>query len=191
MCLSSPLSVCLLLPSPGNSVPVLYPSLAPSITTPWTQVMMQFMSNILLPYIATERPPQGVLELRVYSGFIISWTVSLSSLPWAFLTILQHYDSLALLCSVRWMDLQHSVVIPVWIVKIDCGVSNFSSCAPCWVSHCLSYKSYSTGPGCFGRGSCAIHCWSSAALLGFTHALVLLWNCSLRSEYNKALICNW
>lgn len=44
------------------------PSLAPSITTPCTQLMMQFMGSVLLPYIATGAPPQVLFEPRVYCG---------------------------------------------------------------------------------------------------------------------------
>lgn len=66
----SPLSVSLFcqpaLPSPGNIVSVLDPLLAPSITTPCTQVMMQFMGSVHLPYIATGAPPQVSFEPRDY-----------------------------------------------------------------------------------------------------------------------------
>lgn len=60
-------SVGLLSPPPENPVSVLYPSVAPSITTPCTQVVMQFMGSVLLPYIATGAPPQVYLcpELTV------------------------------------------------------------------------------------------------------------------------------
>lgn len=60
LCLSS---VSLLSPPPSSPVSVLYLSVAPSITTPCTQVMMQFMGSVLLPYIATGAPTQFLLEL--------------------------------------------------------------------------------------------------------------------------------
>lgn len=156
------------LPSPGNFVSVLYPS--PSITTPCTQVMMQFMGGILSPYIATGTPPQVSFVLRVYGGLIISWTVSLPPLYNALLKYEDRrlYYSPALFYTVKLMSLQCTAVISVWNVKIDCSLSNFSFCACvlCWVSHCpSSHKSYSTGLGCFSRSDCAIKCSSSAALL--------------------------
>lgn len=71
-CLSVSLFCQPAFPSPGNPVSVLYPSLAPSITTPCTQVMMQFMGSVLLPYITTGAPPQILFEPRAHCGLNIS-----------------------------------------------------------------------------------------------------------------------
>ncbi|TNN64713.1 Vacuole membrane protein 1 [Liparis tanakae] len=76
---SPPLSVSLLCqpayPSPGNSVSVLDPSLAPSITTPCPQVMMQFIAYFC-PTFATGTPSQVSLEPRSYCGLNIRRTNS-------------------------------------------------------------------------------------------------------------------
>lgn len=77
LCLSS---VSLPSPPPATLYQYSIPHWPPSITTPCSQVMMQFMGSVLLPYIATEAPPQVLFELRVYRGLIINWTVSLPSL---------------------------------------------------------------------------------------------------------------
>lgn len=126
------------LPSPGNTVLVHYPS--PSITTPCAQVMMQFMGGVRLPYIATGAPSQVSFELRVYGGLSISWMVSLLPLFWCNAKIPRLYYNPTLFCTVKWMSLQRTVVVSVWRVKIDCNLSNFSSCARalCQVSHCPS-----------------------------------------------------
>lgn len=62
-------------PSPpfplSNLVSVLSPSAAPSITTPCTQVMMQFMGSTLLPHITTGAPLQDLFELRAHCGLNI------------------------------------------------------------------------------------------------------------------------
>lgn len=70
-CVSQPV-----LPSPSNPVSVLYPLQTP-ITTPCTQVVMQFMGNIRLPFIAPGAPPPFTLKIRAHCGLNISWKVSL------------------------------------------------------------------------------------------------------------------
>lgn len=135
----SPLSACSL-PSPGNPVSVLYPSLAPSITTPYTEVMMQFMGSTRLPYIATGAPPQTLFVPRAHCGLNSSWTVSFLFLHKVFLKKQRHYYTISacfILCKYATFPVVRCVYLCLkggkWlrllkclILKCMCSVLSFS-----------------------------------------------------------------
>lgn len=161
------------LPSPGNSVSVLYPSLAPSITTPCTQVMMQFMGSVLLPYIATGAPPQVLFELRVYCGLIISWTVSLPSLH---NTLLKHtrlfYGRPALFYTLWKINVSpvhcDYLCFEMWkLIAAYQIFSSWSACALCPRELFIVRRTRVTQQVCVvlaeWKWDCAIECWSCSS----------------------------
>lgn len=171
---SLPLSVFVCLssvsPPPRNPASLLYPSLAPFITTPCTRVMMQFVGKRAVAlhcywgstagcFLQAQSSLQTRLQLNgefPLCASCISRT-DFGVIFKAFVFVLHSVHNPSPVCS------SHLCLTKVWI---DYAVLDFSSgsvCALSWISHCLTH-SYSTGLSCFGRSDCVIRCWSSAVL---------------------------
>lgn len=184
------LSVSLLcqpaLPSPGNSVSHSIPHWPPPSPHPALKLWCSSWGAHFCP----------TLPLGLHRGFYLSSEVivDLSSAErWVCPRCMVHWLNTPGCCNAALpcitlstlSQIKCTVLMYAWHVKTDWSISSFSSgsvCALCWVSHCHSRKSYSTGLGCFGGSDCAIGRWSGAALLCSSDVMKLFIRETIDSE---------